>query len=293
MNAHIKRLVGVLLLLGFSHLCQGQATDGQDVPLRVLTYNVRYASDQPPNRWTDRRPVAKSMLDQLDVDLIGMQEATYRQVIDFTSDLPEFDWVGAGRDGGNDGEFMAVFYKKARLKAVEHGHYWLSDTPEVIASASWGNECKRMVTWVLFEDLTTRHRFYLVNTHLDHVSQRSRDNSAKLIVERTGRLENGNPVILTGDFNSTDTTSSVYRTFLESGFSDTWNMAEKTGPERNTFHGYRPSPKKGHARIDWILSRGNLRVSRAEIIEFQQNGQFPSDHFPVLAEICFPATKLK
>lgn len=253
--------------------------------LRVLSYNVRYASDQPPNQWAVRRPVAKAMLGELKVDLIGMQEAKIQQVKDFETDLPEFKWIGTGRDGGDKGEFMAVFYRASRLKPVEHGHYWLSETPEKVASSSWDSACNRMVTWVRFEDLSTHQEFYLINTHLDHQSQQARDKGAELIVERTAKLEAELPVVITGDFNSADTSSSVYKTFINGGLDDTWNSAEKKGTEMNTFHGYRPPPGESHKRIDWILSRGNVRTTSTRIVEFKKDGQYPSDHFPVLAEL--------
>ena len=166
----MKVTLALLVVVVFGTVVAAQE-DTPPPPLKVLTYNVRYASDRPPNAWADRRPVAKAMLDELKVDLIGMQEAKLRQVKDFETDLPGFEWVGTGRDGGDKGEFMAVFYRTSRLKALEHGHYWLSETPEKVASSSWDSACNRMVTWVRFEDLSSNQEFYLVNTHLDHRSQ--------------------------------------------------------------------------------------------------------------------------
>jgi endonuclease/exonuclease/phosphatase family metal-dependent hydrolase len=36
-------------------------------------------------------------------------------------------------------------------------------------------------------------------------------------------------------------------------------------------------------RIDWILARGPVATHRTEIVTFSKNGQFPSDHCPVVA----------
>lgn len=254
--------------------------------LRVLTYNVRFASSESPNSWADRRPVARVMLQELHVDLIGMQEVLEGQLNDFAADLPEFQWIGIGRDAGGQGEFMAVFYRSARLAAVEHGHFWLSETPHVPGSSSWGNVCNRMVTWIRFRDKSAAREFYFFNTHLDHQSQVSRDKSAELIVKRTSKLAADVPVVLVGDFNSADTTSSVYQTLLSAGFEDTWTKAMQRGPELNTYHAYRPQPR-GDDRIDWILTRGRAQTELARIVDFQLNGQYPSDHHPVLAKIRF------
>jgi endonuclease/exonuclease/phosphatase family metal-dependent hydrolase len=275
-----------LLFMLFSNSLLSGDEPQRTAALRVLTYNVRFASDEAPNRWADRRPVARAMLNELRVDVIGMQEALDRQVKNFAADLPEFRWIGIGRDVGGDGEFMAVFYRLARLTAVEHGHFWLSNTPDVPGSSSWGNACNRMVTWVRFRDKSADREFYFFNTHLDHRSQLSRDKSAELIVKRTSDLTAGVPVVLVGDFNSADTTSSVYRTLLSGGFADTWTQASQPGSEANTFHGYQPTPG-GNDRIDWILTRGPVHAELARIVDFSLSGQYPSDHHPVLATLRF------
>ena len=285
MNSHLLTRVIVTMLLATVVAVATAQEVGTSAPLRVLTYNVRYASDQPPNRWADRRPVAKAMLDELNVDLIGMQEAKLQQVKDFETDLPDYKWIGTGRDGGDKGEFMAVFYRESRLKPVKHGHYWLSETPDEVASSSWGSACNRMVTWVRFEDLSSHGEFYLINTHLDHKSREAREKGAELIVKRSAKLDVELPVVITGDFNSADTSSAVYKTFLDGGFVDTWNSAKTKGTEMNTFHGYRPPSKPTHKRIDWILTKGKVSTVSTRIVEFQKNRQYPSDHFPVSAEL--------
>lgn len=143
-----------------------------------------------------------------------------------------------------------------------------------------------MVTWIRFRDEFADREFYFFNTHLDHQSQTSRDKSAELIVKRTATLPAEVPIVLVGDFNSADTTSSVYQTLLAAGFEDSWTKAVQRGPELNTYHGYRPQ-SSGDDRIDWILTRGRVQTQLARIVSFQLNNQYPSDHYPVLATIHF------
>src|SRR6185503_7486283 len=114
--------------------------------LCVMTYNVRYANENPPEAWSKRRPIMRELIQQISPDVMGTQETLYRQVKDLANDLPEYDWLGLGRDGGSRGEFMAVFYRKARLEPLVFDHFWLSDTPDVIGSTTWGNSNRRMVT---------------------------------------------------------------------------------------------------------------------------------------------------
>jgi endonuclease/exonuclease/phosphatase family metal-dependent hydrolase len=279
----ITRLILWPLLLGL--FCSNLAQAQQDVPLRVMTYNLRYASDTPPNSWPQRLPVAVAMLQAEKPDVIGTQEAQWRQVCDLQEALPHYDWIGLGRDGGSRGEFMAVFFNQDRLQPLAFDHFWLSDTPEVIASTTWGNSNRRMVTWVLFRDKTTDRRFYFWNTHFDHQIQEAREKSAQLVLERIGQLKDQLPLVLVGDFNSAHDSNPVYGMLVNPrSFTDTWVSAEQRGKQLGTFHGYK-APQADGKRIDWILTRGSVKTVRTQIVTFKQNGQYPSDHFPVVADI--------
>jgi endonuclease/exonuclease/phosphatase family metal-dependent hydrolase len=254
--------------------------------LKVMTFNLRYASDRPPNAWSDRRPVMAECLRTTAPDLIGTQEGVYQQLKELASDLPAYEWLGLGREGGSRGEFMAIFYRRDRFEPLEYDHFWLSDTPNVIGSSSWGNQVRRMTTWVRFRDRAINREFYFVNTHLDHQVQVSREKSAALIRERIDGLKTTLPVLLVGDFNATAGTNRAYDILVrEGGFADLWpTAAERRGPVVKTFHNYR-GPEEGDNRIDWILSRGPVRAESAEIITFARNGQYPSDHFPVMVRL--------
>lgn len=175
-----------------------------------MTFNLRYASSKPPNAWPQRRPVMRECLEQAGPDLIGTQEGLYQQIKDLTHDLPQYAWIGLGRDGGTRGEFMAVFYRKERFEPIEYDHFWLSDTPSVIASATWGNSNRRTVTWVKFLDRQTQRQFYFFNTHLDHQVQGAREKSAPLIHERIDALRPSLPIVLTGDFNAVAGKNKAY-----------------------------------------------------------------------------------
>lgn len=91
-------------------------------------------------------------------DLIGTQEGVYAQLKDIATDLPAYEWIGLGRDGGSRGEFMAVFYRKDRFEPLKYDHFWLSDTPSVVASTTWGDTNRRMVTWFRFKDRKDQRR---------------------------------------------------------------------------------------------------------------------------------------
>jgi endonuclease/exonuclease/phosphatase family metal-dependent hydrolase len=105
-----------------------------DAPLTVMTYNLKFASASPPNAWPTRRPLMREVILQVAPDVFGTQEGLYEQLKDIAADLPEYDWIGLGRNGGSRDEFMAVFFRKSRLEPLAFDHFWLSDTPEVTAS---------------------------------------------------------------------------------------------------------------------------------------------------------------
>ena len=253
-----------------------------DDTINVMTFNVRFASATPPNAWWQRRGVLRDCIRQENPDLIGTQEGVYPQLRDMAEDMgQEYDWIGLGREGGSRGEFMAVFYRKGRFVPLEYDHFWLSDTPGVIGSASWGNRVKRMVTWVKFLDNQTSKQFYFWNTHFDHQVQPSREKSAELVKQRVEALKTELPVILVGDFNATARKNRAYEILTEGGFfADTY-----TDEEAGTFHNFSGTPGQ-QGRIDWILLRGPVKtVGSTRIVRYNQNGQYPSDHFPVVVPI--------
>jgi endonuclease/exonuclease/phosphatase family metal-dependent hydrolase len=254
--------------------------------LEVMTYNLRYASTNKPNAWPDRLPIMKQCLLEADPDLIGTQEGVFHQLNDLERSLPQYRWIGTGRDGGSRGEFMAIFYKHDRFEPVEYDHFWLSDTPEVIGSTTWGNSNRRMVTWVRFKDNSTGRQFYLANTHFDHQVQPAREKSSELFLSRLKKLDGRHPIIVTGDFNAKAGANRAYDLLLADGWlTDTWHTAkERRGEVVATFNNFQRITPGDH-RIDWILTRNVEPPAWTQILICQKDGQFPSDHFPVLAEI--------
>ncbi|MGX1908242.1 endonuclease/exonuclease/phosphatase family protein [Streptomyces phaeochromogenes] len=254
--------------------------------LEVMSFNLRYASTAEPNSWAVRRPVMRELLRRERPHVMGVQEGLYQQVRDIEADLgSHYDWIGTGRAGGSRDEFMAVYYDTRRLAPVEYDHFWLSDTPDVIGSNTWGGGSIRMVTWVRFRDLGDGERqFYFLNTHLDNASQNARARAASLIASRIAGLDRTLPLLVTGDFNIAAHKNPVYDTMLAAGLTDTWDTAAERSKLYATFHGYRPLTPDGD-RIDWILATPGVTAHRASINTFSSDGQFPSDHLPVQASL--------
>jgi endonuclease/exonuclease/phosphatase family metal-dependent hydrolase len=276
------RLLALLLLIpGF-----GAAETPAVLELKVMTFNLRYASTAMPHAWSVRRPVTKACLEQTAPDLIGTQEGLTAQLADMRADLPAYAMLGQGREGGEKGEYMAIFYRRDRFELLETHDFWLSETPEVVGSKSWNTSLPRMVTWARFRDKATGKAFVFVNTHFDHMSEEARAQSAKLIRARLADLKPVGPILLVGDFNAVAKASAAYTTLTDGGFlTDLFRTApERSGEDLNTFHGYR---KPGHdgVHIDWLLGRGGWKSKTAEVITFEVKGQHPSDHFPAMVKV--------
>jgi endonuclease/exonuclease/phosphatase family metal-dependent hydrolase len=257
--------------------------------LREMSYNLKFASDEKPHSWPERRPVMNKLFQSERPDIIGTQEGLYRQIRDIEHDMPVYNWIGLGREGGSRGEFMAVFFDKNRFTPLAYDHLWLSDTPYVIGSISWGNTIPRMVTWVRFVDRHAGQQFYVINTHFDHLSSAARERSSTFIIDLIDRFNPKLPILITGDFN-TGPETGPYDTLVQQGhFQDLWKTAaRRTGEELGTFCNYDDASGGGRRhRIDWIMSRGAVTARALHILNFREDGQYPSDHFPVLAEVDF------
>ena len=261
------------------------ALPAQDAPppLTAVTWNLRFAADDGHPWSTERLPLTLELWRERIPDVVGTQEGLYHQVRDLEDALPEYGWIGLGREGGSEGELCAVFYRRERLEPLAFDHFWLSDTPETIGSRSFGNRVVRMATWVRFRDRRSDRELVVLNTHLDHQSAESRARSAELVAKRLEAFEDDLPLIVLGDFNAPAGESAPYTWLVEEArLADAWTAAPERGPGVGTFHGYR-GPTEGAPRIDWVLFRGPLEPLEARVWTFARDGRFPSDHFPVAA----------
>ena len=272
---------------------EGSARD----TLRILSFNIRY--DNPgdgPDAWPNRKEAVADMIRSRAVDVAGLQEALKGQIDDLQALLPDYAWLGVGReDGMEQGEFAPIFYRRDRLDTLRWGTFWLSETPDIPGSRSWDAALERIATWAVLRDRQTSEAFLAVNTHFDHRGAEARTRSAELIVESLNDLATGQsgeqddegagslPVVLTGDFNTGE--DSAPYAVLTDAFSDALYASEQPheGPI-STWNGFEAIvPGR---RIDYIFVGDGVRVYVHRILpDTIANGRFLSDHLPVLAEI--------
>lgn len=258
----------------------------QSRPLRVMSFNIRY--DEPrdkENAWPNRKEMVASTVRFHRADLVGVQEALKHQLQDLEQLLPEFAWLGVGRDDGREtGEFSAILYRKDRLNPLRHSTFWLSEKPGEPGSKGWDAAYPRIVTWARFRDRLTGQTFYHLNTHFDHRGSMAREQSARLLLAQIDKIAGSAPVLVTGDFNFNETSAGYKLLVGKSGLKDARYTSQYPhhGPT-STFNEFKALVRDW--RIDYVMVKGSVKVVHHGILADTWDGRFPSDHLPVLAEV--------
>ncbi|MDA7911892.1 endonuclease/exonuclease/phosphatase family protein [bacterium] len=293
---YLKITFSVVFIIAFMNGNAGervaqQVDSSKFTSLRVMSFNIRNGkANDGENSWKHRKEFVGDIIRNAKLDVIGLQEAFRFQLDDLRKQLPEFEEIGEGRDGGKQGEYSAILFRGNRFNALNSGTFWLSDTPEV-KSRHWGNRYLRICTWVRLQDKGTNQCFYVYNTHLDHQSQNARLKSSQLIAERINNRKHSNPFLVTGDFNADEENPVIL--YLKSKEKDLPNSPVTLV---DTFRQLHPNEKmvgtgggfEGRAdgkKIDYVFVQPKVEVVIASIIRTNRKGRYPSDHSPIMAEI--------
>ena len=253
----------------------------------VGSYNIRYKNRNDSlngNVWTKRCQVICDQINFMDPMIFGTQEVLYGQLQDLLKGLDGYDYIGIGRDDGEKGgEHEAIFYKKDRLKLLDNGNFWLSETPEK-PGLGWDAACVRICTWGKFQvnakNKKDRTVFYYFNLHMDHVGVVARREAAKLIVERIKEIAKGAPVVVTGDFN-VDQTNEIYNIFIESGLlKDSYETARIRFAENGTFNAFK-TEYFTTSRIDHVFVSPSTTVEAYGVLT---NSYWTENETPAAAE---------
>lgn len=266
----------------------GRAQTPAALTLRVMSFNIRYGTaNDGANHWDKRKALVAEVIADARPDVLGVQEALYPQIAYLLQVLPGYAMVGVGRDDGvRAGEYSALLYRTDALTVARSDTFWFSDTPDRVASTSWGNTITRICTWAQFTSADGRP-LYVYNVHLDHQSQPSRERSAALLRARIEARDPKAPVVVTGDFNAGEKNVAV-TTMLRGGLlRDTFRVAQPTASPVGTFTGFTLDRIDGE-KIDYIFATPDWDVIEAAIVRTSRDGRYPSDHFPVTATLRLP-----
>jgi len=269
----------LLLLVMFTSVAGAQQ-------LTMASFNLRFDNPRDSgNLWKDRAPVVASLIRFHNFDVFGTQEGLRHQLNDIQSALPHYTYVGVGRDDGKEkGEHTAIYYKPERFTLLQHGDFWLSETPEKPSKGWDGRCCHRICSWVYLQDKVTGKKFYLFNAHFDHEGVKARNESSKLVLQKIREIAKSEPVVFMGDLNGNHQ-SDWYKTIATSGLvRDTYSQVQHPYANNGSFNGFGKS-SSATGIIDHIFVTPHFKVSRWGLLTDTYNGKYPSDHFPVLVDV--------
>ncbi|MFM9029090.1 MAG: endonuclease/exonuclease/phosphatase family protein [Opitutaceae bacterium] len=258
-------------------------------PLRVMSFNVRYATaPDGENAWEKRMDLFFETITRFAPDLIGFQEVLAVQYDAIATRMPGYAFAGVGRDdGARKGEFSSVGFRRDRFTLVASGTFWLSETPDTPGSKSWDAALPRICTWVRLRETGTGRELVFANTHFDHRGKIARQEAARVLSERLGPVARGVPAILTGDFNI-DEDNPAYAVLTRPArpewipWIDAYRAVhQERRPDEASFNGFKGVTRG--SRIDFVFHTRHFRATAATIDRSSREGRFPSDHYPVTA----------
>ncbi len=258
--------------------------------LKVMTFNIRTRTIlDGPNHWNHRKEAVSGTIAGNAADIVGLQEAKNSQLNYLTSTLPQYGAYAVGRsDGARGGESCPVLYRRDRFLLINSGTFWFSDTPSVPGSKDWGNMPPRICSWVHLKEIGTDNKLYVYNVHLDNLSQKSRTKSVELLADMIAVRPTEDPFVVMGDFNM-EIQNPAMRWLNRIGIgkprlanTDVWKSIHpnRSIGTRQGFDGRGSGPQIDHIRISSKLCALDARVDA-----HSWNGRYPSDHFPVVANI--------
>ena len=250
--------------------------------IKVMSYNIRLSSGTEKAdsiyHWQHRKEASLNLMHEENPTVFGLQEACPDQMDYMVENLPEYGYIGVGRDDGKrKGEFMSIFYKKEEVELIDGGTFWLSETPDEV-SKGWDAACFRTCTWALLKKKDTGKKFVYMNTHLDHKGKVAREESIKLIVERAEKLTGGKlPVFITADFNS-PTSNAIFKPMQEAMLDA--RVEAPVTDDRGTLNCWGTTPPG--VVIDHVFYRG-AEAQKFEVLRDKDYGApYVSDHYPVM-----------
>ena len=250
--------------------------------IKVMSYNIRLSSGtikaDSIYHWEHRKQASLNLMHEENPTVFGLQEACPDQMDYMVENLPEYGYIGVGRDDGKrKGEFMSIFYKKEEVEFIDGGTFWLSETPDQV-SKGWDAACFRTCTWAILKKKDTGKKFVYMNTHLDHMGKVAREESIKLIVERAEKLTGGKlPVFITADFNS-PTSNAIFQPMQEAMLDA--RVEAPVTDDRGTLNCWGTTPPG--VVIDHVFYRG-AEAQKFEVLRDKDYGApYVSDHYPVM-----------
>ncbi|OPJ57514.1 endonuclease/exonuclease/phosphatase family protein [Clostridium chromiireducens] len=255
--------------------------------MRIMTFNLR--CDTPRDfrdRWNNRKSMVYHVMDEYKCDIIGTQEVKDNMFNDLKKSMKEYEIVGESRGKRISSERNNLLISKKHT-IQEYKTFWLSETPNEVGSKVWYSYVPRIATTAVIKTVEGK-KIRVYNSHLDNLFQKTREYGLKRIMEVIDKEQEKEalPIILMGDFNDTPD-SKLIKSFKSGKFSkEEFTAVQDINKElykESTRDKFKRTQKGVH--IDYIFVSKEIEVVNAEIIKYNINGKYPSDHYPLITDI--------
>ncbi len=277
-------LLKTLLLAAVT--CCSSALAGDGVAMNVATYNLRLNTpNDGQNQWPFRKQAVEALIRYHEFDIFGTQEVLPDQIKDL-EEMSEYAHVGVGRDDGKSaGEHSAIFFRQQRFTLLDHGDFWLSETPDKPSKGWDARCCNRLATWARLHDISNGKSMLVISVHFDHEGEVARRESAKLVLRWMEQHKGNDAVIVLGDFNSVPDSEQIR--IMKSALINTRDVSQTApyGPLA-TFNGFKLGGLPEEL-IDYIFIGPGIRVEKYGVLTDSNGQRYPSDHFPVVTRMRF------
>lgn len=249
--------------------------------MKIATYNIRVDTDYDEDwQWQYRSHNVLDLIQYHAWDVLAVQELRPRQVQDLSA-LPTYTLLSQERDGDGHGEGVGLLFKTSRFSVIQHGAFWLSQTPakpSIHPDAAYPRVC----VWAILQDRVTLTSSLFISTHLDNVSEEARYQGMRVILDQLHQQITDYPTVVFGDFNAEP--SERVHSLLRMSFQNVCELPDiqHYGPT-GTFQDFdftRDWSTLEH--IDYIYTKG-FHCEKTGVITDSFNGRYASDHFPLEA----------
>lgn len=255
--------------------------------MKVMTFNLRcdFFMDFK-NRWDERRNLVFDIVNKYDCDIIGTQEATEKMFNDISNNIDAFNIIGNPRSKKLFSERNDILISK-KHKVSDYRTFWLRDNYDKIGRSKWYSMFPRICTTAIIE-LENSKRIRICNSHLDFLLPQARAYELKKLSEfiKKEQEKEDLPLIIMGDFNS-NPNSKLIKNFKSGNIFDKRLVAvqdmNKELYTKATMGHFKNKEKGSH--IDYIFVSEEFEIIDVEIVKYNVNGKYPSDHYPLMAEI--------
>ncbi|MBQ5893261.1 MAG: endonuclease/exonuclease/phosphatase family protein [Clostridia bacterium] len=252
------------------------------VEMKIMSFNIRVRVERDGANCQDfRREKLISVIRKEAPDVIGFQEVQDASLKWLSEALPEYTFLGYGRDQHYSGEFVPIAFRTDRFALLGFDQKWLSFSERKPASLIKGLDQNLWPRVYAHADLLLRGThtpFSFYNVHTDHQGPLVRLAECTLLLHDAAT--HGLPFVMTGDFNACPDEPSIT---MITGTNEELGTQDLTANLAPTFHGFGKVEK---IKIDYIFSNLPADPARSYAVPDDDScGCYYSDHNAVCAYV--------